>query len=209
MQLSTLVADLQDEINKGSSVTDTQIRRHIQHTYSLLEMKHSWAYMDRFVTFTIDLGSENPRVLPFPSRVKSFEFVRLIDPTDSTGTFIYLNEISPRDITKVEAGVPAGYFKDGVEYLWMDNTPQVAYNGEISYRRFTEWSDDDAFEPWLMAYASPLVKYQALCYASPFVRELELRKVYEKDMADALKATLDMNEEFEYSNQSMQMGYGH
>lgn len=203
MQLSTLVADLQDEINKGSSVTDAQVRRHIQHTYNLLELQHSWAYMDHFVTFSVDLAAENPRVLPFPLRPKSFEFIRVVK-TD--GTFQYLNEINPRDMDKIEDGLPTCYFKDGVEYMWMNKTPKEAYNMEMSYVRFTEWSDDDTFEPWLMAYASPLVKYQALVYTSPFIRELEMSSAYEKLQAQAFEATLNANEELEYKNQSMRMG---
>jgi len=58
-----------------------------------------------------------------------------------------------------------------------------------------------------MEVAAPLVKYQALVYASPFIRELELGQSYKELLKQALEATLNANEELEYSNQSMQMQF--
>lgn len=203
MQLSDIVTDIQDEINKGDSVTDAQVQSKIRDALTYLELTHSWAAMDRFVCFDLDTTANEPRVLPIPSGLKAIEFVRL----SLTTGFQYLNEVKARDVTKIEVDVPQGYWKDGMEFLWLDNTPAEDYAGEMSYVQFTPWDASDTFEPWLFQVAAPLIKYQALLFLSVFLREPELGTMYKGFRDESLKAALDMNEQLEYSNQSNQMQF--
>ena len=204
MDLATLRLDIRDELNKGSVITDAQIDRHIQQALTALELKHGWGYMDRFVTFTIDAAAAEPRAIPYPSRVKSFEFIRFVL---ADGRYHNLRGISPSDITKVEVELPSGYFVDSDQYIWFDNIPGENYSGEMSYKQFTLWVADDAFEPWLFKYASHLVKYQALMFMAAFVREAELATIYKALRDEALTDALRADEELEYANQPMSMLY--
>lgn len=207
MQLSDLILDIKDELNKGAAVTDAQVTTQIKNALNLLELEQSWEYMDRFVTFTFDITSAEPRALAFPARLKSFEFFRIIK---DNGKFHYLDEKNPREFTSIETAIPDFYFKDGMEFIWVDNIPDKNYVGEISYSQFTRFENSETFEPWLFEAAPTLIKYNALLLMTAgFLREPELGKVYEKFATRALKAALDTNYELKYSNHKMQMGFGH
>ncbi len=203
MDLATIVADIQDEINKGSAITDAQVRTKVRDALNFLELSHSWASMDRFVTFTLDTGATEPRAIATPTGLKSMEFIRL----DTSEDFQYLNEVKAMDVTNWDAGLPVAYWKDGMEYFWLDRIPGENYTGAMSYTQFTTWSADDAFEPWLFQVAGTLIKYQALMFMGIFLREPELGAAYKIMRDEQLKAALDMNEELEYRNQAMRMGF--
>lgn len=204
MNLGDLVTDILDEINKGAGITADQVKSKVRDALSVLEIANSWAYMDRFVEFTINLDAEQPRVLPVPTGLKSIEFIRFLG---DDGEYEYVTECNARDIAKLETGLPARYFKDGMEYLWLDKTPAEAYEGEMSYRKYTNWSSDNTFEPWIFKYFHVLVKYQTLIMFAPFLREPEQMAHYEKLLSQSLKAAVDANEELEYSNQPASMQY--
>ena len=204
MQLSEIRTDMRDELNK-KTITDDQIDTQIRNALNLLEMENSWEYMDRFVTFNFDTTSSQPRALIMPKGLKSIEFFRIIK---DDGKFKYLDEKSPLDFTSVETAIPEAYFKDGMEFLFVDNIPDKDYPVELSYSQFTVFSNEDTFEPWIFLTAHTLIKYNALLLmASGFLREPELGATYEKFATRALKAALDMNFELKYSNQPMQMQF--
>lgn len=204
MNVGTLVTEILDELNKGSSITADQIKVKLRDALSLLESQNNWAYMDRFVQFTLNIASENPRAMPMPQGLKSIEFFRWVN-TD--GSFSYVTECAPRDIRKVENGLADFYFKDGMEYIWLNKTPTENYRGEISYRKYTVWTGQDGLSNWLINTHPALVKYQALVLMAPFIREPELMQLHGVLLGQALKVAVDANEELEYSNQPLSMQY--
>lgn len=208
MQLSELIADIKDELNKGNAISDSKISSQIRATLLYLENLENWSYMDRFVEFTIDPDAESPRALTFPSDVKAIEFLRLYGGDITEGNYQYLEETKPKLIqyTPVD-GLPSYYFKDGVEFLWMDKIPTEAYSGEMSYLKYTTWSGSDSFEPWLLQYQWPLVKYFTLTALSPYVRDERLLQGYSALYQTHLKAAIDANTELEYKNNLNQMQY--
>lgn len=202
MQLSALVTDISEDLNR-SNITAAQIRSKIRSALLTLEQANNWAYMDRFVEFTLDLTSENPRAMPMPADLKNIEFIRFwVDDEWNP-----IKEVQPADILTHTAGYPEGYFKDAMSYIWLDKTPDEAYEGEMSYRQFTTWSDADAFEPWPFKWMWNVVKYQTLVMMGPFLRDPEFMKMNADLLAQALKTTVDSNEEMEYSNRDNQMKY--
>ena len=204
MNVGTIVAEILDELNKGSSITTDQVKVKVRDALSLLESQNNWAYLDRFVQFQLDITSENPRAMPMPQGMKSLEFFRWLN---DDGSFSYVNECSPKDLSKIENGKADLYFKDGMEYLWLNKTPTENYRGEISYRKYTVWTGQDSLTNWLIQYHTPLVKYQALVLMAPFVREAELMQLHATLLGVSLKVAVDQNEELEYSNQPLSMQY--
>lgn len=205
MDQGTLVAEILDELNKGSGLTAATVKTKIRDALSILETQYSWAYMDRFVEFTIDLGSENPRALPMPNGLKSIEFFRWVK---DNGEYVRVLEVQPRQLTsKCSGKYPKFYYKDAMQYIWLSGTPTEALHGEMSYRQFTTYSADDAFEPWPLKYIFPLIKYQTLLLMVPYLREPNLKALVVDAFAQSLKAAVDMNEELENSNSFNQMVY--
>ena len=205
MNLAAIRTEIKDELNKGTAITDDQITRHIARSLNMNELKQTWEYMDRFVTLTFDITSEEPRTLVMPERLKAFEFFRIIK---DDGEFHYLDEKNPREFTSVETRIPDFYFKDGMQFIWVDNTPDKNYIAEISYFQFTKFQDEDTFEPWLFEAAPVLIVYDTLrLIAAGFLRETELGNTYKEFAADALKAALDTNYELKYNNHKMQMQF--
>lgn len=207
MDLSTLVAEIQDELNKGSSVTDAQVRTHVRTALNLLELEHDFQYMHKVLTGTVDkTDAQSGRRIAMPSVIKNIDAVRL---TKSDGSYLYLDDVEFEDITANVNEAPSGYYLDGVDYLWMDNNPQENYPYDILYWGHTTWSDADSFEPWLFQVAHGWVKYEALIRLSSFLRQPELRVMWKEDALRFKEAALNANENLVYSNKRMRMGFGH
>lgn len=203
MQQSLLILDIQDELNKPA-ITAGQVRSKIEDALSILESAKAWGYMDRFVTFTLDTASANPRAIAMPEGLRNISFMRLVN---SDGSYTHLSEIDPKDITQTITDVPEGYFKDGDQYIWFDNTPAENYSMEMSYKQFTEYDVADDFEPWLMKYCKPLVKYQTLLLFGPFIRDEETLSAWATIYKDVHEKALMLDEERQYSNTSSSMNY--
>lgn len=203
MPLSVLVSEIASELNRPN-ITSEQIRVKMRDALLLLEQQNSWGYMDRFVTFKLNPSAEEPRALPMPLGLKSIEFLRLVD---SDGDYFRLREVSPADLTFLDTGTPTRYFKDAMQYIWLDKIPDEALTGEMSYRQYTQWSDADTFAPWPIEHFGPLIKYQTMLLLGPFVRDAELMQMYAALREQAFKAAADANYEFEFSNSDNKMIY--
>lgn len=206
MDLLTLTETIQDECNKKNSLTADTVKKRIQMALANLERSRDWFYLRNFVSTTLDSAGSNPRRFNQPARLRAVHFVRI---KREDGSYLYLDEVDPKDVTKNVTDVPHGYWRDNTQYWWFDNTPDKDYIFEYGVEQFTEWSDADSFEPWIFTNASDLIMYQTLILLSPYLREPELMQMYKPLRDEALNTLRETDTEMKYSNHPLQMGFGH
>lgn len=193
------------EAGKGSTL-DTIIPAKVRQAARWLEQNYNLKYMDRYVGFTFDLGVTNPRAIEFPShRVKRFNFFRIVQ---DTGEYQYLQPVDPQDVTATEDGEPSGYWLDGRDYLWLDNTPVEALVAELSYIEYTDWDslvDED--EPWLLTHAEQAMIGQTIMLLTPTMRQPGLFQTYKLMRDEGLKALVDADNELLLGAAGASMNY--
>lgn len=202
MQLSALVTAIQDELNKGTSISDSQVRTKIEMALQSIELMRDWTYMKVVEeAFAIVAAS---RTITAPTNLKAFAGVRFID---ADGNRVGIKEVDPEDITEVEVAEPQGYIKSGIASIVLDNTPDQNYDGYWDYYGFTTWSAADAFEPFPFKRLVPLVFYQTLVYLAPFAREPQLLQMWTTMLNQAIKTAVDADEELKLANKPAQMQF--
>lgn len=206
MNLAGLTSAISGECNKGSSLEDATIRTRIQMALNNIERSHDWFYMRNFDEVTLDPNATNPRRIDQPARLRAVHFIRI---ARNDGTYKSLNEVDPKDITANETDIPNGYWHAGSQYWWLDNNPDQAYTLEYGVEQFTEWSNDDTFEPWIFTNASDLIFHQTLILLGTYLREPEILQSHRMLRDEALETLKRVDQEMKFSNQSMRMGFGH
>lgn len=206
MDLATLTSALSDECNKGNSLTDATIQQRIRMAMDNIERSRDWFYMRSFDNITLDPNAVNPRRIDQPARLRAVHFVRI---ARDDGSYVGLDEVDPKDITKNNMDIPKGYWRDGTQYWWLDNTPDKAYTLEYGVEQYTEWSSDDAFEPWLLAHASDLMLHQTMILLATYLREPEIMQMHKPLRDEAAQTLREVDDEMKYSNHPLRMGFGH
>jgi hypothetical protein len=199
-----------DHCNKGASdALVSEVGKAIHGAIIWIEKNHTLNYMERFVTFTLDPATENPRVTAFPANPKRIDFVRRILPigVDGTQRFSQLTLTEPREIASIGYGSPQYYWLDGVQYIWFDSIVEELENYETSYIKYTGPLDDTTIH-WLFDYAQDLVMALAMQKLAGYLREPKLPALYQPDFEREIQALLLADDEMRYTNANMVMKYG-
>lgn len=197
MALGDFIARVSDELNKGSSL-DPLIPARIRDTVKYLESNSTWKHMERFVSFTLTGRSMN-----VPSRMKAMRFLRHV----GVDGYRYLTRVNPRDVERTGTGAPTGYWYDGRDYIWFDNTPDEALTMEMSYIERTAWGTDDAFTHFFLEAGEPVLFAGTMQRMALRAREPELAQVYAAQFQLDLAALLKAEAEFEFENSDARMVY--
>lgn len=120
------------EAKKGSTLDDI-IPNKVYQAVKELQRKYTFRLQERFVTMTISAAAQVPRAISQPLGYKAMKFWRIINTGSEAGTFTNIRQIDPEQVTSVDTDRPNGFWTDGADYFWLDNTPDVDYNTEMSY----------------------------------------------------------------------------
>lgn len=204
MILSAFHSMVSTECNKGTRL-DAFIPTRTMMAARVIERAQSLKYMERFVTFTTDYTAMEPRAVAFPnSRVKAINFLRWMN-TD--GEYAYLTQVDPQTVVARESGYPTGYWMDGLDYLWFDNTPGVNIDFEFSFWQYTDWPTDTAQEPWLAANAVDLLLAETMFLLAPKAREPAWLQLYQPMKDEGLRTLITADEELKASSRDESMIY--
>lgn len=192
------------EINRGTQL-DTYIVDATRRAARFLENNWNWSYMERYVTFTIDASAPQPRSVQIPTLLKKIEFLRI---NNSDGSFDYLYQVDPKNVTARLESKPSGYWLDGRDYLWLDNTPTVDYTAEMGYLQFTDWPTDTNEAPWLVVNGEGLLLAQTMIYLAQRAREPKYVQLYSPMRDLELQALQRADQDYRETNASDKMIYG-
>jgi len=193
----TLVSDT---INKGTKY-DSRIPDFVRMAVRWIERNKTYGYMEGIVNLSVDASAAEPRRLDVSSqRFKAIKAARIVEAT--SGKIRFLKLASPRRHVAVDSGYATGYYFEGTDYLWLDNTPSEDYTIEVFASIFTDagtWQDSDS--PWLVDKGTDLLLAQTMVVAGPYVREPELAEMFRVQRQEALKVLDVADNEWHHSNQ--------
>lgn len=203
MDLADFHTLVSSEINKGTLFDDV-IPDYTRRSARWLERNYDFKHMERFVSFTVDSSATEPRAVSLPERCKSIEWLRIVN---SDGSYTYLTQVDGSDVTGDDETTPTGYWLDGVEYFWFDNTPQEDLNMEMCYLQFTDWPTDTSQTPWFVANAEDVLLGQTIIMMAPRMREPKLKAIYQEMRDEGLRTITLSDEGMRASNRSESMVY--
>ena len=194
MSLGTFKTLVSDEVNKGA-LHDAVIAARIRMAARWFERNSALKYMHRWVSFTIDHTAAEPRLIIPPPRVRSYEFVRILQ---DDGEFRYLNKVESMDVGRVIPGDPQQFWLDGRENLVLDATPSETLSAEMGYFQYSDWNGlGDTQDHWLLSDAEDAMLGQTMLLMAAYLREgLEFVQQYSKMRDEALVTIMAAEEDF-------------
>jgi len=211
MNLGAFHARISQALRRGTSLDDV-IPLWVAESANLIETTRTWSWMKRTSSVTTDPNAEAPNRIEMPStRVKSFEYIKWAkpDPLDPTVT-IYedLKGVDPIQVTGITNLYPAGFWLDGLSFIWLDANPAVAIELVLRYNEFTDWPILDNAEPALLARGLSLLSSEVLLLASQENRDPRLTEIYQARRDKAFVALELSEQELQFHHQgSMKMTY--
>ncbi len=204
MILSDFHTLISDEVKKGTTLA-TVIPGKVRQAVGEIQRRHTFKSMERFTTLTLDSDLSEPRAIEQPTGFKSMYFFRILN---SDGTYSYLTEVDPGQVTKTEDAKPQGYWQDGNDYFWLDNSPAEDYNAEMSY------GQKDNLNVATTTVFPFLTEFEGLCVSEtmvtlgPLLRDDKLVARYIKSRDILFQAAFLEDEEKRAKNRDERMIYG-
>lgn len=199
------------ELRRGT-VHDAVIPDYVRRAARWMERNHTFQYMRRFQSLTIDADATEPRAITLPcssTLFKGITFFRLV-PDD--GDYIYLTKIDPRSVSTPEPdddGTPKAYWLDGLDYIWLDRAPEEDYNAEMYSVQYTDWPTDTSVSTlWLLNSAEDVMIAQTILQMGPLLRDDQSMGRWKAIRDEALRTLLLAEEEVMFSNEVNVMKFG-
>lgn len=186
MNLTDFTAMVKDEANKGTRL-DAIIPLRIQMAVQRLERRYTMKYMERFVIISLDPGAAEPRAVAFPANgMKGVNFMRY--SCVRTGQYRYLHQCDSQDVLSDDQCNPTGYWFDGTQYIWFDNTVQEALELEFSFNEMSAWPPTND-EHWLLTNAADCLLAETMMLLATRARAPEWKQLY-GDMLNSAQSDL-------------------
>lgn len=194
--------------NRGTTL-DALIPDAVADAVKWLEATHTFLHMERFAEFEIDSDGEYPRTISMPTGWKSTNFLRLVLPGSNNNYFRYLREVDPIEVNSYAVDEhPQAYWRDGVEYFWLDGTPTQDYTGEISYNAYTVLPENTALSAKILDRYPRLVTASAIVLLGPDIRDDKMVERYKMQRDEWFQTVINAEEEAKIKNKDEAMQYG-
>lgn len=194
-------------LKRGSTV-DALIPSYVERTARRIEKNYTYLYMEKFAEFIVDASASFPRTIQLPAGqdlTKTIEMLRWIDSTDFSYNTIF--EVDPRRITQRKTAAATGYWRQGNDFLILDNKPDVNYDYEIIWSEYTDWPTDLNAAPWLVKNEVSLLMAETLLEFAGFLRDKDMRAEYQAQRDIAYKESIKADEDIRASNSDATTGY--
>jgi hypothetical protein len=203
MLMSAFYTIVSGELQRGTSL-DSIIPQKVADAVKFIERTHTFKHMERFVTFTLDPTQDYPRTYSCPQGLKSVVFMRIVL---SDGRFKYLPEVDPKDVLQTETKVPNAYWQDGMDYFWLDNTPDEEYDAELSANVYTTLPAANVEAPWIINNWSDLVLAQTMVEFGPKIRDEKVIAYYKGQREEKMQGAVLADAELREKNAPAEMIY--
>lgn len=198
-----------DTLNRGTTL-DTALDTRVRQAIRWFERLRKYSYMYEWTAFTIDASaSPDPRLLTLPSRVRSWDFFRILLGSGTAFDYKRLRQINPLDVTRLEITRPEGFWFNSNIQIVLSSTPKEDYSAEYAYWAYTDQDaigDDDTH--WLIDNAEDAVLARTMLLMAPYMREdTKFFQMYKALLDDALIGLEIAESEFEHgSSEQIQIG---
>jgi hypothetical protein len=205
MDLGEFKAELKLVIRRGDSMDDL-IPGFIRQAAFWLERNRTMNYMLRFGQIEVDPdATDTPRYIELDNtRIKSIPMFRWIN---SDGSYSNLTKKDPRDMTVLEAGVPAFYWLSGVSTIVLSGTPDEVLNGELWVARYSAWPISDDATHWLLDNGEDVLQARSMINFAKHIRDPELREHWKAVFDESLVGFYAAEDELAWENSDIRMEY--
>jgi len=206
-------AEVSAEVRRGTSL-DTHIPRKVRQAMRWMEEQHSFLHMERFATMILTADATYPRTIALPSGYKSMNFWRIkqnVSDTgapDAVGAFAYLTRIDPHDQISVDVDCPTAYWQDGMDYFWLDNTPDKDYSAEMSYVAYSTLPSDLTQSPYILQNFEGILLHKTCALMAPLMRDKDFKIFHQDELNGAMKSAVDADVEARQSDQIQSVQFG-
>jgi len=207
--VTTTLAEFEEtirtNIRRGHSL-DALIPGFVRKGALWIERNNTLQYMRKFAEIKIDIeADEQPRYISlFNTRIKAIESFKWIY---KDGQFYYLSLRQPQDFPIDVAGVPAGYWLDGVERVVLSATPTENLYGHMILAKYTDWPTTPDSTHWLIDNAEDLLEAQAMIAFAKHARDGEAMSFWKGVFDAGLPGLYAADQEMQWSNTDLAMEY--
>jgi hypothetical protein len=200
--LSNIKDSLRRKIGRGASLDD-QLYDFISDAITFIERKRNFNYMYHLQTTTLDPDATYPRTLRIDSvLVKAIDFFRLVPTTTGPCVdFDYLEKVTDaRDMKPPQVAKPDRYLQTQQNLLFLNNTPDVAYDVEVGWWELTSLSSGDSTShPLFDSFRDGLI-HLALYMAANETRDYQRAAAEKALFEDAFEGLIAMEEDMDLQN---------
>lgn len=169
-----------------------------------LERRYSFQYMRELseVAYNATTGAG---VLELPRLTKSLRMVRTLT---ENGVFQELTKIDPRDMSGIAGPNAYGYWEVGADRVALNVLPTQDTTFQVLVIRYTDFSDSDSSEPYILLYHFDWLYYEVLRRFAMYFKDQAALLMTTAEAQDALQTLMDAERESEFDNAELVMGYG-
>ena len=195
------------EIRRGTSL-DTHIPKKVQQAVRWMEEQHTFRHMEHYAALTLPSTGTQPRAIAIPTGFKKMLGFRGILDDQGDGEYFDLTKIDFYDISRIETDRPSAYWQDGMDYFWLDNTPDQDYDAEMAYVGFTVLGTVTSAEPYVIQNFEGIVLDETMIRMAPLMRDPAVVGLYKPNRDEMMKSVIDTDIEGRQSWQSESAQYG-
>lgn len=205
--LTEFYALVSAEVRRGTSL-DTHIPRKVQQAVRWMEEQHTFRHMEHYASLTLPSTGNQPRALGIPTGFKQMLGFRGILSDEGAGEYFDLPKIDFYDVSRIEVARPNGYWQDGMDYFWLDNTPDQDYDAEMAYVGFTVLGTTLSAEPYVLQNFESIILDETMIRMAPLMRDPAVVGLYKGNRDESMKAVIDTDIEGRQSWRSESVQYG-
>lgn len=198
---ANMVDRLQDEANKGNSISDTILGDCIQDAVLFIERNNTLRYMEKFQRVSPELPVSYPFVFEQPPNIKIIRAIRGVSTEGGYARFHKLKKIEPEDAVNVQAGPISSYWTEAQRFIYLNAIPSQNFQLELITHTYSGGMVGPE-TPWIFQFGRRAVIGQAMMYLAPFIRSPELIPMYQKQVQEDVRTLLQADDEFYWSGQS-------
>lgn len=207
--LADFYSQISSEIRRGTSL-DSFIASKVQQAVTWFESQHTFLHMQHYADVPIDADASTPRAIALPTGFKKMLAWRVLLPNDEEENVYYnIKKVDFYDVSKVDEGRPEAYWQDGMDYFWLDKTPDQDYDSEMAYLAFTTLGNDTGAAPYVIQTFPSLILNATMVLFAPLMRDANVVNLYKPERDTMMKAAIDSDIESRQGWQSENVIYGH
>lgn len=205
MTVATFNARVSLAIRRGTSL-NTQIPGWVAEAVREVEQNYTFSWMRKAATQTL-AADTNPARIAFPSNVKSFEWIKVIDESgsdDGTNYYRELLGVDPGRISGISSGYISGYWLDGVDWINFDAVPTEDVDLFLRYNQYSTWpaAYDDATTPAILARAEGVLLAETMIIFALESRDSRMAGDWAQIRQDRMNRLLRSEEDLKLDHQN-------
>jgi hypothetical protein len=205
MTVNSIEALVRDEINRGTKY-DSRITSKLKQAVKWIERAYTFKHMEKYAEVVIDPTKDNPRTISIPPGFKRMEFMRVIvSESDIRPIFV----ANPQDIDQRKTDeYPTGYWQDGMDYFWFDNTPENSVTVEMGWIGYSVVPSDKSKTLWILDNMEDIVVAQTMLLLSPILKlSTKQKNEYKEQRNDGMETAAIADRELRETNTDWGMHY--